>query len=180
MTFLFRMEQMHQKPCIACHLALPIAEFYIHPKMADGHLNKCKTCCKVAAKKLREDKLNEVRERDRNRYRRDYEKRRTYASAYQRTDKGKKAAAASRRRYADRNPERRAARIALGNAVRDGRIIKPGACQECGAPGRIHGHHDDYSRPLAVRWLCVPCHTLAHYGERAVVRSIHACRETRT
>lgn len=37
---------MDKKRCIICEAELPIGEFYKHPKMGDGHLNKCKSCCK--------------------------------------------------------------------------------------------------------------------------------------
>ena len=34
------------KACIICHEAKPLNEYYTHPRMADGHLNKCKDCTK--------------------------------------------------------------------------------------------------------------------------------------
>lgn len=34
------------KQCIKCGKEKEINEFYIHPKMGDGHLNKCKECVK--------------------------------------------------------------------------------------------------------------------------------------
>lgn len=40
-------------------------------------------------------------------------------------------------------------------------------CEVCGAT-RTDGHHDDYSKPLEVRWLCRAHHAAAHsHGARA-------------
>jgi hypothetical protein len=42
-------------------------------------------------------------------------------------------------------------------AFRRGRITQT-PCEHCGIEERLEMHHDDYSKPLEVRWLCVPCH----------------------
>lgn len=37
-------------------------------------------------------------------------------------------------------------------AIRDGRLTRQ-PCEVCGA-GKVDAHHDDYDKPLEVRWLC--------------------------
>jgi hypothetical protein len=44
------------KKCIICDDLKSLDEFYSHSEMSDGHLNKCKSCCKTQAK-LRRDAL---------------------------------------------------------------------------------------------------------------------------
>ena len=40
------MEGIIEKKCFKCEKTLPIDEFYVHPQLSDGHLNKCKSCGK--------------------------------------------------------------------------------------------------------------------------------------
>ena len=44
------------------------------------------------------------------------------------------------------------------NAIARGILVSPGLCESCGVRGKVVGHHDDYSSPLDVRWLCHSCH----------------------
>ena len=46
------------------------------------------------------------------------------------------------------------------NNIRRGTIVKPSICSICGKSAIIHGHHEDYSKPLEITWLCVNCHGL--------------------
>jgi hypothetical protein len=77
---------------------------------------------------------------------------------YRRSAKGR----AAKRRYAAKYPQKDRARKALSAAVRRGVLDRPDSCSRCGGPGRPEGHHDDYTRPLDVAWLCKPCHVAEH------------------
>ena len=45
-----------KKKCICCGIEKDISEYYSHPRTADGHLNKCKECCKKQNKDNRAHK----------------------------------------------------------------------------------------------------------------------------
>lgn len=54
--------------------------------------------------------------------------------------------------------EKTKAREILNHAVKSGKVRKPTNCSQCGKMRRLTAHHDDYSKPLVVRWLCYECH----------------------
>lgn len=62
------------KNCIICGVEKALVEFYKHSRMADGHLNKCKSCCKEQAKQRHYKKskdptwVKSERERNREKY----------------------------------------------------------------------------------------------------------------
>jgi hypothetical protein len=62
-------------------------------------------------------------------------------------------------------PEKRRADSAVYNALRRGRLAKQ-PCEVCGGI-KVHAHHDDYSNPLAVRWLCPTHHMRLHKCKEA-------------
>jgi helix-turn-helix resolvase-like protein len=67
------------------------------------------------------------------------------------------------RRY---NPKQENAHYQVKKAVRDGTLVRPGACSECGdTTRRIEAHHPSYDAPLDVIWLCTPCHSRADRAE---------------
>ena len=49
-------------------------------------------------------------------------------------------------------PEKVKARMAVTNAIAAGRLHRQ-PCEVCGAV-LVEAHHDDYAKPLEVRWLC--------------------------
>lgn len=45
-------------------------------------------------------------------------------------------------------------------AIQSGKIPRQ-PCEVCGA-AKVHGHHDDYTKPLELRWLCPKHHSEHH------------------
>lgn len=70
------------------------------------------------------------------------------------------------------------ARKALNHAVAAGRVVAQ-PCEACAAQ-KAQAHHDDYSKPLEVRWLCAPCHSKLHNQKHALTKSCAVCGETFT
>lgn len=65
-----------------------------------------------------------------------------------------------KRQQEERWPEKLAARRMVTNAIKVG-TLKRCPCSVCGQVEMVHAHHDDYSKPLDVIWLCSK-----HHGER--------------
>lgn len=151
---------IHSKICFKCETVKPLTEFYKHPAMLDGHVNKCKECNKLDVRQNRSKKLDFYREYDRNRASKP--NRIAARLEYAQTESFKKAKAKRIKRYEQKYPYKKIATTAIGNAIRDGKIMRPNLCENCSATGKIHGHHDDYSKPYEVRWLCIKCHVSWH------------------
>lgn len=63
-------------------------------------------------------------------------------------------------KYQRRFPEIEEAYFVLQQARRLG-WVKRQACEVCGEM-KTEAHHDDYTKPLAVRWLCATHHRRLH------------------
>jgi hypothetical protein len=70
----------------------------------------------------------------------------------------------ARRNHERRNPEKVAAREAVQKAIRKG-LLTEQPCEECGA--KAQAHHEDYSKPLDVIWLCPIHHKKRHKDKGA-------------
>lgn len=65
------------------------------------------------------------------------------------------------RKYVAKYPDKQAARIKLRKAISLGEI-KRQPCEVCGEI-KTHGHHEDYSKPFDVKWLCPKHHSEVHH-----------------
>lgn len=149
------------KQCFKCGRILPLDEFYRHSEMLDGHLNKCKECTKrdVAEHYLTNREKIDAYERER----------------FKTTERKAKLLLYQRRSRA-RHPEKDRARAAVCKAIQRGILIRK-PCEVCNTTIRVQAHHDDYSKPLDVRWLCFKHHR--EIGHNQTVTATHEFRTGR-
>lgn len=140
------------KKCKSCGGVKEISEFYI------WNINLCKNCVNIKKAARRVLHFAELRIKERLRRR---------CRGVTDLDKRRRQGREADHRARARNPEfmrlKKKVRWLVSCAVKRGDLIKPDSCQECGNIGEIEAHHDDYNRPLDVRWLCLEC----HYGLRS-------------
>jgi hypothetical protein len=150
------------KTCFKCLLVKPITDFYRHKGMADGHLNKCKTCNKSDVSDNYYKRHGQYKAYDRGRL--DDTRRSQARLDYARTDEGRAARRRAREAWQQRNPKQESVRVKFGNALRAGAIWKSPCCMApgCFSQQRLHGHHTSYDEPYLVVWLCQKCHASLH------------------
>ena len=134
-----------EKQCRGCSAILPLSEFYRHAQMGDGHLNYCKACVKSRVAKRRSENLEQTQAYDRWRYRANKARQEQLLALHR-----------------SRSPQMRKAHNATSNAIRDGRLLRPSFCSSCGKQCKPEAHHEDYSKPLDVIWMCRSCHVRHH------------------
>jgi hypothetical protein len=138
------------KLCTKCKTEKDEADFNRNSSASDGLQHRCKPC-QIAANREWAQRNPETR-------------RAAAARRYQR----ELLKFGGRRPSKQSDPTKHRAHVAVELAIKQGRLTRPLICEDCGADGRaIQAHHDDYSRPIEVRWLCAPCHGAYHAQERA-------------
>lgn len=64
-------------------------------------------------------------------------------------------------RWKRKNREKVEAMAAVRKAIASHQLSK-GPCAVCGLSDPVEAHHEDYSKPPDVVWLCTTCHGLRH------------------
>lgn len=141
----------HSKECKCCGETKPSEEFRKRKDSIDGLHGSCRICSS---------------KRDRRWQRDNREKTAESSKRWSSKNKEKVNAIAMRKRK--NNPERYAVYNIVNNAIRSGKLIRQ-SCEECGNADKIQAHHDDYLKPLDVRWLCQSCHTDVHRKHRNII-----------
>lgn len=68
--------------------------------------------------------------------------------------------------WSKKNPEKVTAHRLANSALKNGFIQIKNACEACGAESKLEMHHEDYSKPLKVKFLCKSCHRIVNWAGR--------------
>jgi len=165
------------KRCFKCGGVKPRSEFYAHPQMDDGLLGKCKMCARQDSHNHYRAVLSTVSTRYGNggvlTCKVCGETKSVDDFYFKPTGKKNRRAECadcfnSRHRDADHkntnarwctaNKDKRRASQCVRTAIRAGALARPLFCSCCGEGGKIEAHHEDYTKPLVITWLCSKCH----------------------
>ena len=68
--------------------------------------------------------------------------------------------------YRERTKDRAACYATTKKAIKSGTLVRQ-PCESCGEKS-VMAHHDDYTKPLEIRWLCYKCHPRFHSSVKEV------------
>ena len=171
---------MRTKACSKCGVVQPLSAFSLRSDSPDGHRADCKECVRAQDRERYQSNPEPAKQRAKTWYlanpERAADSRRQWALANQdkRSEVMKRWVLEHpdrheehRKKWRSANQEKVLCYQQLQYAVQKGELLKSATCQKCGATDvRIEGHHQAYSKPLEVMWLCSPCHKDLHVQQR--------------
>ena len=151
-----------KRTCTKCKRELPISSFSKDRYRKDGLKPWCKSCANASMKAWRTRNREAFNKASRDYYWENREVRLAYCRLARQKHKTRRKEYEAQ--YAARNKKARRAKTLVADAIRRGEIQRPKRCELCSKADRLHGHHEDYDKPLDVIWLCPSCHNRLHNG----------------
>lgn len=142
------------KQCKKCGKILPIEEF--HMRTEGCRRGACRECMNAYVRSIKgkpdqRERTKQYRLNNRLMFNK-------HNAAYRKAHREECTMALRERRRA--NPLMNRAHLAVNRAIKKGLLVRL-PCHVCGKTP-THGHHEDYSKPLDVIWLCHKHHKAVH------------------
>lgn len=153
-----------QKQCSTCLRLKPAKEFYRDKRKSDGLYSRCKACHGATVEKRAKTPEGRAEAVAKTLRYQASERGRAVTGAYKQSESYKESIRERSRAYYQRNPKKKYAHDKVYHAIKTGKLTR-GVCEVCGSSD-VHAHHDDYDRPLDVRWLCHEHHVEVHLEGR--------------
>ena len=149
--------------CSVCHKYFPLSNFTNDKRPGRFRLSYCKTCERLKKEIYAKSPKGIAKRRE---YARGHpEKMAEYNRKYR--ARHPKEMRERQRNWALRNKEKTRAHKIVNRAIANGKMISM-PCINCGK--KAYAHHDDYSKPMIVIWLC-QLHHKARHRELAAIRA---------
>jgi hypothetical protein len=136
---------MTSKHCIKCELEKPFYCFNKNKSKKTGYQDWCRVCTKAYHQTQHSKDV-----------------RKSYTDNYQSGTKWKNSKKKASAKWDFLNREKKYAHGRISSGLRNKSIKKPIICEGCKENHKLNGHHEDYSKPLDVVWLCDDCHRFIH------------------
>jgi len=158
--------------CIKCNEKKDISLFYKEDSKR-GHTNKCMNCLKKIRKEYRDNNKIKIQKANKKRRiqktieaRKSRDKNRCSINIKQRENykKNREKYILASRESRSKYPEKEKAHNIIRGLIRSGKIIRPSICSACNKTCKPQAHHEDYSKPYEIIWLCRSCHMKHHKG----------------
>lgn len=178
------------KTCTQCGATKSLDEFQRDRRRKSGRASRCKVCGRAQARAWSLANSERHRARTKNWQKRNPERQAAYNKRWREENPERRAEhdklyrerhrdsiGAKNKRWRKQRPVQDHAWRTVDTAIRRGKLSKPPNCEDCGSkvedPRNLHAHHDDYSRPLEVEWLCRGCHAGRHRApDRQALRDL--------
>lgn len=151
-----------KRACTQCGMTKVLADF---PKgnRKDGTHTHCKSCRKIQFKKYYVKNRERLIANSIKHAKKNPQRTRENSARHNEQNRNRIAKRDAARKQLNRHKSR--AHWAVWYAVNVARTLQRQPCEICGSE-KTEAHHDDYSKPLQVRWLCLSCHKKHHSSER--------------
>lgn len=148
------------KKCVCCKKEKEVSEYGPSKAFKCGLDSSCRECRRRKVRAYRSTPRG--RETARGTVERYHKsaKGRAAKRRYEETDNGRAKRRMHAKVHKEKYPEKKSARDAAYQSIKQGKL-KRKPCEFCGS-FNTEAHHEDYSRPLDVRWLCKVHHDAAH------------------
>ena len=134
------------KYCTECKIEKEVKDFYKNKSKSGGLCGICKECDRIRLRIRRQVNKDTFRAKDIRYY-----------------EKNKEKIKEKRKEWYNKNRHKTSAHEKVKRALYNGTLIKQ-SCEVCGDKNS-QAHHEDYSKPLDVMWLCRIHHMQHHYGK---------------